>query len=203
MKITHFLLLGAFLLSFAGTAQDKEEAMMETLTAEVCSCVDGKANEIAALSGDAKSMQLGLCILQAYEAHKAEYEAMYGPLDLSDDAATYNLGQKIGLKMIQVCPNIILMVAGDDEGNAEDELYSVEGKIELVKGEQFNVIELTESNGKKHKMMWMFYMEGSEFLNNLKGQSAEPFQVSYSELEMYDPQIKEYRKYKVIFKISK
>lgn len=188
----------SFLLSFPqGNAENE---LLENITKETCTCIEADKEKINTLQGKEKSFQLGICILKAYEKFKDSYNTVYGKIDFANENAMYALGEKVGVKMAEFCPDLLLMIA-ESTDEYEPTVYTLKGRINVVPAGLFNTVEVTEETGRSHKLIWLYYVEGSPILENTNTTSNVFYNIDYEELELFDASIKEYRKFKVISRI--
>ncbi len=201
-KITFIVLL---LLVFTNVnAQD----ILETVTKEVCSCIESKKEKLDELTPDKLKVQLGLCILSSYTAHEKQIKAKYGDV-MEDEAAMDKFGGDIGVKMVTVCPETLMAIAGAAGDDTEElplvkpEVLTVEGKITEIKDDQFTTILVKDKNARVYTFFVLNYFETSSALTSSEIKKGDTVSISYSEVELYDNKTKEFRFYKVISGIVK
>ncbi|WP_298427672.1 hypothetical protein [uncultured Kordia sp.] len=195
-----------------GIAQTKKEKALTKVTEDVCECINEK--DTANIKREALEMQLGICIAKAYSKNK---EILKGTYDISftDEASMEAFGEEIGLKMVEICPQTLFLIAqdyiGDDseenaidkeEINGEVNGITLSGKIIDISENQFNIITFKGDNKRQHKLLWMEYFEGQELLTEFGNIKKKALKVSYINREMYDSKLKDYRTYKVLRKIE-
>jgi len=205
-QITTLLLLFLATISFA---QTKKEKALTLITEDVCKCIN--AQDTSKLKTTALEMQLGICIAKAYSSNK---EILKGTYDISftDEAAMEAFGEEIGLKMVEICPQTIFLIAqgyvNTDEDNGDESLGEngstnvLSGKIMKMSEGQFNIVTFKGENKREYKLLWMEYFEGQELLSELKNLKRKSVKISYTNREMYDSKLKDYRTYKVLRKIE-
>lgn len=180
------------------------QEILEKITKEVCSCIDAKKDKIAETTGEELKMQLGLCILSSYTAHEKEINKDYGNV-IKDEAAMEKFGEDIGMKMITVCPETLMAIAGSDEEVAEEEVadLKIEGKVTEIKIGQFATIVVKDKNDRVHNFLLLDYFDTASLFTNGDIKKNDSILVSYSEIELYDPTSKEFRYFKVISGLEK
>ncbi len=198
MKRIPFTLL--LLLVFISTnAQD----ILDTVTKEVCACVEAKKDKLEGLTPEKLQAQLGLCILASYTANDAKIKAKYGDV-LDNDKSMEKFGEDIGVKMVTVCPETLMQFAGvTDEDFATPEVLSVEGKITEIKNEQFTTIMVKDKNGRVYSFLVLNYFDTASLVSGSELTKSTSVVIQYSEVELYDNKAKEFRFYKVISGIEK
>ncbi len=185
-------------ISLAANAQD---AYQKTAS-ETCDCInDLKKSGITKIS----DTQLGVCMIKAYTNHKSEF-----PKDkqfsLDDENGGFEtLGAEIGLKMMDYCPEILMSFTDDEEseGASAATVHSLTGKITEIKTEQFVSIMVKDDNGRTHAMILLNYFASATMFTEGKVKKGDKVTVTYNEVELYDPKMKEFRYYKVIAGLTK
>ncbi|EDP95922.1 hypothetical protein U8527_13550 [Kordia algicida OT-1] len=199
------------LVATIGFAQNKDtkDAVLKEITNEVCECVSAKTAE--GLTADEVEVQLGLCMMSSYGKYKKRLDK-FMIVSLDDSASLEKLGQEIGFKMLEICPDTFMVFAKDlvqeelDNENSQpvvsDNTTMVFGEIVKLTKEQFNIVTFKANNKRTYKLLWMEYFEGQELLDDVKQLKNQRVKVSYENKEMYDPKLKDYRTYKVLRKIE-
>lgn len=189
------LLLGSFFSDL------KAQDYLEIITEQVCECVDKLSSD---LSKDGYTMQAGICMIQAAEPYSKKLKKDHG-IDLSEaDEEGEALGRLLGLKMLTTCPEVIMRLAElvDDTEEAVEEEYEylyASGLITELVEEPFVVFTLREKTGKVVKMYWLTFVE-SEFaiMSKYATLLGRKVGIEYSEVEVYDSRLKEYRNINII-----
>ncbi|RZJ72797.1 hypothetical protein [Flavobacterium sp.] len=196
MKNTLPILLLAF--GFFANAQD----VYQKTATETCNCVNDLKKSGATQITDT---QLGICMIKAYTNHKSEF-----PKDkqfsLDDQSGGFEtLGAEIGLKMMDFCPDVLMALVEEDDssGAAAATTHSLTGKVLEVKTEQFVTISVKDDNGRAHTMILLNYFASATMFTEGKVKKGDKITVTYSEVELYDPKMKEFRYYKVIAGLTK
>lgn len=203
MKKTIYTLL-LFVVFANANAQD----IIETVTKEVCSCIDAKKSTLDELTPEKLKVQLGLCILSSYTNHEKQIKAKYGNV-MENEAAMDKFGGDVGVKMVTVCPETLMAIAGaagddaDQLGTNAPEVLTVEGKITEIKNEQFTSILVKDKNSRVYTFIVLNYFDTASVLSNNEIKKDDAVSISYSEVELYDNKTKEFRFYKVISGIEK
>ena len=189
------LFTGIFsLLAFTGFTQD----VLNDITNIACECIDGME-----LRSDQQSrnMQLGLCIIESAEPYKDQLYKEYGiDFNYIDGDSGRKLGELIGVRMATLCPNTLMRVSQSEE---QANSGFVVGNIEELKTEQFNILVVTDEDGKKYNFLWLYEFDKSfellEDTGSLKGAYVE---IGYEQAELFDPRINEYRTFLIIREIN-
>lgn len=196
----------SFVLTFIyinANAQD----ILEKVTKEVCSCTSGKIESLKKSSPDGIKMQLGLCILSSYTEHKTEIVAKYGEI-MEKDGAMEKLGEDIGMKMVTICPDVLMSIAStggfsDDDSAKVAEPKTIEGEISDIKTDQFVTIQIKDKNGRAYSFLFLNYFETASLFTNNEIKKKDKISVTYTETELYDTKEKEFRYFKVITQLDK
>ncbi|HNP32980.1 MAG TPA: hypothetical protein PKN96_06780 [Flavobacterium sp.] len=200
-KITFTTLL---LLVFINTnAQD----ILETVTKEVCSCIESKKESMKGLPQNQLQTQLGLCMLASYNNHESVVKAKYGDV-MADEKNMEKFAEAIGMKMVTICPETLMSIAGAMGEGGEDtataaEVKSVEGTITEIKNDQFTTISVKDKNSRMYTFLVLNYFDTSSLIIGNELNKNNSVIIKYSEVELYDNKAKEFRFYKVISGIEK
>lgn len=151
-------------------------------------------------------MELGLLILTVVSKYEKEIEKEWG-LNLNDPKDFEKIGEKIGQDAALKCPKFFEFIKNNldaiSSADEEAEMKTLTGKLTGVEDNIFSCLLVKTKTGKEEKIWWFGHFEGAEqiikdknaFLNNT-------VEVSYTEMEVYDARLKDYRTIKVIKKIS-
>lgn len=167
------------------------QAMLDTLAQETCECVSQK--NLEGLDEAALNMELGLCIMQGLNTHEGKLGDDL-KVDIADQESMRKLGEQIGLRMANRCPDILMMIvsAKGQKANANNGTV-LTGTIKAIDGEEFGRIILVDETGREHKLLWLRYFKGSDQLvadaTLFIGKKAR---VEYETIECYLPKVKEY-----------
>ncbi|POS02801.1 hypothetical protein Q361_102114 [Flavobacterium croceum DSM 17960] len=175
----------------------------DTVTKEVCDCISSKSDKLKDLKGSDLELQLGLCILASYTKHQEEVKKQYGDV-VGKEKAMEKLGEEIGMKMVTVCPETLMLIAGaSDEFTDNEETEQLEGKIVEIKTEQFVSILLKDKNSRTHSFLLLNYFDSASLFTENAIKKNDTVIITYQEQELYDPKSKEFRYFKVIKGLEK
>jgi hypothetical protein len=182
-------------ISSIASAQD----VMKTIGNETCGCI----SDLKKSGTEATDMQLGLCIIKAYNAHKAELPKEK-QVAISDAEGFESVATEIGLAMADTCPDLVMAFADEDDvAAAAKPVHSVSGTVTEVKSEQFTTISVKDANGRQHALLLLNYFGSATLFTEGKIKKGDRITVTYNEVELYDPKTKEFRYYKVIAGLTK
>ncbi|GLB51756.1 hypothetical protein NBRC110019_07950 [Neptunitalea chrysea] len=149
--------------------------------------------------------------MEAYQNDKSNITEAYGNI-LIETGNMEKFAESVAMKMLNTCPDIILAIGmqyvdevDDNEENYdhEEEVPSIIGTIVSVTDNQFIVVEIKETSGKRTKLYWLDYFEGDNIiLNALTKKDKNIYIFEYVDIELFDPNIKEYRDYKVLSNVT-
>lgn len=196
-------------IGFAQDEKDSKDAVLTEITKEVCECVSEKSTE--GLTSQEIEIQLGLCMMKPYGKYRDRLDK-FMVVSLDDEKSLELLGQEIGFKMLEICPNTFMTFAKNliedemeeisNESKKEVNIASVAGEVVKLTNDQFNIVTFKGENKRVYKLLWLEYFEGQELLSDLKEIKKRTIKVSYEDKEMYDPKLKDYRTYKVLRKLE-
>jgi hypothetical protein len=174
---------------------------------ETCACLEAKKINYSEMNKKEMQTQVGLCMIQSYSAHASEFEPK-DKISFDDEEGMRGLGEKVAMKMMVTCPEIIMemgrrSIEDDDSNEAEKESYFVEGKVIEIKSEQFMSIQVKDKNGRDFSFLLLDYFETASLLTNKEIHKNDNIKVSYTEIELFDPQNKEFRYFKIITNLEK
>lgn len=173
---------------------------MDTIVEQACSCVSAIGEE-----EELNSTNLGLCILNEAVKFKEELLRDHNINMANIDVEGEALGRLVALEMLSICPDQLkrMVNAGQNDREANDAeettSYSLTGQVKSIQKSDFISFSITSDEGRTSKFYWLTFIEGNfdiqEEYNSLEGKKVE---VTYSEIELYDPKIGEYRTFNVI-----
>ncbi len=181
----------------------KSQDILDVITKEVCSCANEKKEMFKDTGAEKAQMQLGLCIISSFSSYEKEVTAKYGNV-MENEGAMEKLGGDVGMKMVSVCPDVLMMFADMEAAEAEETpVLTVEGKIVEIKSEQFLTVIVKDNSGRNHTLLVLTFFEDSNLLIENKLKKNDKVSVEYWEQEFYDPKAKDFRNYKGIQGIKK
>lgn len=181
-------------ISSSLAAQDEQEAFLNRTAEAACNCYHETKTPDMSIEA-----ALGNCMMDYLFRRKAEYDALFGELDYTDTKAMTELGEVIGIKMLDYCPETMIAIGqqqiDDEQSNTqtpdEETTYFVSGQITGVDGGDIAIISMRQLDGKPIKFYWLKYFPGSEVLSS-KRQLEMPVEVEYVNVDLYSPTSGEY-----------
>ncbi len=120
-------------------------------------------------------------------------------VEITDQEAMRQVGEKIGAKMANICPSTIMALAGGTEALIEDNDNVVSGRITDISGGGLTTISIVNEIDETVKLLWFTSFEGDEPLLALKNEAiGKKVAVQYEELEIYSPKERKYITRKII-----
>lgn len=199
MKKTAVLLV--FLFSSLIYSQDAYEIIAK----ETCECLSLKKINYESTSKEDIQKEVGLCMIQSYTSHINDFKPEE-KINFDDEGGMEKMGEAVAMKMLVHCPEIIMemgKLAQDEDKNANVETSTIDGEIQDIKTEQFVTIILKDKNGRVHNLLILDYFDTASLFTNNEIKKKDNISVSFSEVELYDPKMKEFRYFKIISKIEK
>jgi len=194
------ILAAVALIGSASYGQD----IIQTIATETCSCIKDKKIDLEKVGGNVLENEFAGCFFNSYSAHLEEVEQVE-KLDLDNEEQMGKFGEKVAMKMLGICPDVILAMGRADDENAIDApmVQTVEGEVADIKISDFVTIVLKDKNGRVHNLLLLNYFESSALFTDNQIKKKDKILVAYSEIDMYDPKAKEFRYYKVISGLEK
>jgi hypothetical protein len=199
-----FILL-LLLLSSSVYSQD---AIIDIVAKETCECMSAKKTDLTNSNLEELQMSLGLCMLNSYSEHSKEFDDS-NKIDISDEEQMSVFGEKIAMKMINYCPDFIIglgkIALAEEEASAStnNQTESLEGIVTEIKTEQFVTISVKDKNNRIHKFLLLDYFDTASLFMDGEVKKGTQLLIYYSEIELYDPILKDFRFNKVISGLEK
>ncbi len=181
------------LFFFVITIAKAQEDVYKTIAAETCECVSKRSIDTSKRSE--VEMALGLCMLESIQAHDVGIE-------ITDDAAMSKFGERVGLQMAPICPDLFRVFM---ENSSTEEVVALElvGKVKSIESGEFLYLIFKEDSGKEHKLLWLRYFPGSDdFKTDPKKLIGKKMTVAYQDIECYFPKLKAYYNAKEIVEMK-
>ena len=174
---------------------------------ETCECLNAKKIDYSKMNKKEMQTQIGVCMIQSYSSHLSEFKPE-DKISFDDEEGMQNLGEKVAMKMMVSCPEIILEMGkrSIDEDNSSDEVKEsafIEGEITEIKTEQFITLQVKDKNGRSFSFLLLDYFETASLLTNNEINKKDSIKVSYTEIELFDPKNREFRYFKIITDLEK
>ncbi|WP_136668085.1 hypothetical protein [Flavobacterium sp. H122] len=211
----YFSLFFCFLFGFS-YAQDYFDLMAK----ETCECVQAKKMDFSKIPYQELQASLGACMIPSFIKYKDKLDKS-DQVEFSDQEGMRKLGEKIGAKMLTHCPDLMIKIGTeylknenadskeepdvyrdqDDKPVISDDL-SLEGTFLETKTGDFLSVVLKEKSGRIHQLLLLNFFDNAELITNGKLKPNQKITVTYNEHEFYDPKLKDYKYYKVLYSLK-
>ncbi|MFM1879173.1 MAG: hypothetical protein RLZZ241_2039 [Bacteroidota bacterium] len=179
-----------------------QEDYMKTLVEKACQCLSEITEE-----DELTSVNLGLCIINEAAKYKDEllldHQINMANIDQEGEA----LGRLVALEMLTQCPEQLKRMVNarqsedkvQDQAEDEDVGYSITGQVKSIQKSDFINFSITSQDGKTSKFYWLTFIEGNiDLQQEFESLTGKTVEVNYSEIELYDYNLGEYRTFNII-----
>ncbi len=163
-------------------------------------CIEFSKKDFSKLKGF--EMEIGLMVVPIIEKYSKEIKKEWD-LDPENEEDYEKISEKIGREAAISCPKFLEFIKNNidqiNETSDDEDTKSVSGTFQRLEGQLFTALVIKTKAGKEEKLWWFQFFEGSDEL--AKGPSSlarKNLTVKYSEMEVYDAKLNEYRKIKVV-----
>ncbi|MBX2915083.1 MAG: hypothetical protein KF856_07405 [Cyclobacteriaceae bacterium] len=185
MKILPFISL-LFLSAIAYTQED-----FKGIAEETCACIQKK--DLSTATKKSIEVALGLCMFEVIQARNIE-------VDLNDGDAMRKFGEKVGMQMAPICPDIFSKLM-DDAAQPKTAIATetVGGVIKSIEEKEFLFITLKDEAGREVRLVWLRHVEGADsYLSDYKKLIGKKVILSYQNFELFNAKAKGYFSYKML-----
>lgn len=188
------VLQGAVQKSFG----QKDSTLIQKITSEFCT--EFSKNDFTTLKG--AEMEIGLLILPIIEKYSKEIEKEWN-LSPENENDFEKISEKIGQQAALGCPKFLEFVRNNlsELSGPSDEpaSKSITGTFQRIETQLFSSLVIKTKAGKEEKLWWFQFFEGSDKLTKNPSMLAKKnITIQYTEMEVYDSKLQEYRIIKVI-----
>lgn len=195
------VLLIVLFCNVAAYSQD----VLNIVAKETCECLEAKKVKSENFTGDELKAAVGLCMIKSYSDHIAEFKGSE-KVSFSDKAGMTKLGENVGVKMLEICPAMILELGksdSEDDVPVEEADPTLSGEVVDIKWEQFVTLQIKDQTGRNYNLLLLDAFDTASLLTNNEVKKKDKLKVSYSEIELFDSKAKEFRYFKILTKIEK
>ena len=187
--------------------------MYEIIGNETCTCLGSKKLDYKTLDKKELQTQVGLCMIQSYTSHINEFKEE-DKIQFDDQEGMRKMGEKVALKMLVNCSEIILELGKSaqkdigvesEDGLVVDEPADVfiEGQVTAIKKDQFVSLQLKDKNGRAYSFLLLDYFETASVLTNNELKVKDSVKVGYTEIELFDVATNEFKYFKILTYIQR
>ena len=195
-----------FAMSFLVPAQRSFAQSDSTLTKKITNdfCNEFSKKDFSKLKGF--EMELGLLVVPIIEKYSKEIKKEWD-LDPENEEDYEKISEKIGREATLGCPKFLEFIKNNiDEINdvADDsDTKSISGTFQRLEGQLFTALVIKTKAGKEEKLWWFQFFEGSdELAKNPASLAKKNLTIKYTEMEVYDAKLREYRIIKVMKNVA-
>ncbi len=198
------IIVSIFILNLTTLFAQTEEEAYEILATEICECI----NKIGLDKAKTEIQKnLGICMLNSFGKNKDKFEKENLNLKMNDYQSGKALGEKIGVKMAIICPEVFMAFMDKETVNKYDysatKSASISGVIKSISDGDVSYITIIDSDNKKQKFIWLRNFEGSDkIIENEKAVINKKVKIEFVNTECYIPKMKEYYMQKEIVKME-
>lgn len=179
--------------------------LLDDMARAACSCLESKN-----MSDNYEKLKFeaGMCILAYYQEHTDEVNEYFGITEFNGVTGRI-VGEKLGVKMVTVCPDLVIKLGQSKISDDEDEddrasTYTISGKVAKAEGADLITYHIKADDGKTYKVVWYRNFEGSEDLvDDPKSIVGKKVTVTVEDVECYIPKAKGYYSVREIRKLKK
>lgn len=187
--------------------------MYDIIGKETCACLGTKKLDYQKIDKKELQTQVGLCMIQSYTSHINEFKEEE-KVQFDDKDGMRKMGEKVALKMLVNCPEIILELGKstqkdvsdeDDEELVVDEPQDVfiEGQVTAIKKDQFVSLLVKDKNGRAYSFLLLDYFDTASVLTNNELKVKDAVKVGYTEIELFDVATNEFKYFKILTDIQR
>jgi hypothetical protein len=197
---------------------------IDLIAKETCECVTNKKLNLKKVEASELQAQLGACMVPSYVKYRDKMPKE-DIAEFTDNNAMRKLGEKIGVKMINHCPDLMIKLGQGYLENKKNKVEIEEDLVEVVSTDKGNnivvsgdvelegtfleykisdfiTISLKDNTGRTHHLLLLNHFENADLISNSKLQTNQKISVSYSEHEFFDPKLKDYKYFKVLYSLK-
>lgn len=202
MRLT-ILTTTLFLIIMSGYAQD----YMDKIVAECCECLEEVPDS---LNKQEASMKMGICMLNASQPYAKQLKKDYGiDLNKMDRGEGEKLGRMVGVRLATACPSSLMKIVNRvkpellEEAAADEATLNSEGTVTAIESNTFVSFSVKDEDGKTSKYYWTTFIDNDiDLATDYEAIKGKKVYIEYTEEEMYDPRLKEYRKVRIVTAIA-
>lgn len=206
------IFLLCFLVTNVTFAQNsKKKELVAKLTESTCTCTS--KNKVAPSK---LKVTLGLCLLEAISANKTEVFKAYDKKNI-DSELIEKVGQDIGAKMLDICPETMEILLNDKElmkeiaedndlevsAEESEENSTITGTFIEIKNDSYLYVVVKETSGRSNQFVILQNFENVFLVTDKVLKTNDSVTVTYYEAELYDAKLNKFITLKVATDIQK
>ena len=198
-KLFYLLLAISFFAPLQKSIAQKDSTLTQKITNDFC--IEFSKKDFSKLKGF--EMEIGLLVIPIIEKYSREIKKEWD-LDPENEEDYEKISEKIGREATVGCPKFLEFIKNNidqinEVADDDDDTKSISGTFQRLEGQLFTALVIKTKAGKEEKLWWFQFFEGSAEL--AKGPASlikKNLTIKYTEMEVYDAKLKEYRTIKVM-----
>ena len=213
------IILFLFTISFSFAQDRKKDEVVQKVTKNTCECVSK-----GAIKKDNVKIGLGICLIEAMNAHKSELLKAYKSEKINKDLIE-KVGEDVGEEMMDVCPEVLELIMSDEkfvqeiisdyskkESKSSNNLTDVElveedtnitGVFFETKIESYLYITVKEDSGRINNFVLLNNFDNSFLITDNVLLQNDKVKVYYYITELYDFKLNKFLTFKIITNLIK
>ena len=192
------ILLFVLTSSLVKPVNAQDSTLVQKITNEFC--IEFSKKDFTKFKG--AEMEIGLLVMPLIDKYSKDIEQEWD-LSTTNEEDYEKISKKIGQESARACPKFLEFIQNNLEeikdSDKEEEMKSVSGIFQRIENNLFSVLVIKTKTGKEEKLWWFQFFVGSDLLiENPAALSRKNISATYTEMEVYDPKLKDYRSIKVI-----
>ena len=196
------ILTSLFLIYSVNFLAQEIKTTVDKIANETCIYFKTNEDELKKLSSNERVAKLGIKMLSLYDKYREDLKKEGITVDISDDTSTEAFGEKIGFSMAKFCTEVLIALSEDIPDEDLKVESFIEGELKTISGKELSIVSLKDKKGKTQKFVWINNFEGSDRLINSENIKGINVKLTYINIELYSPLLKEYIVRKQITKIE-
>jgi|SRR4026209_2707655 hypothetical protein len=197
-KLFYLLLAISFFTPLQKSFAQKDSTLTQKITNDFC--IEFSKKDFSELKGF--EMEIGLLVIPIIEKYSKEIKKEW-ELDPKNEEDYEKISEKIGREATVGCPKFLEFIKNNidqiNEVSDDDDTKSISGTFQRLEGQLFTALVIKTKAGKEEKLWWFQFFEGShELAKDPASLAKKQFTIKYTEMEVYDAKLKEYRTIKVM-----
>ena len=187
--------------------------MYDIIGKETCACLGTKKLNYQKIDKKELQTQVGLCMIQSYTSHINEFK-QEDKIQFDDEEEMRKMGEKVALKMLVNCPEIILELGKATQKGVAEEIDEehivdepadvfIDGHVTAIKKDQFVSLQVKDKNGRTYTFLLLDYFETASVLTNNELKIKDTVKIGYTEIELFDAATNEFKYFKILTDIQR
>ncbi len=190
-----------FILLFLVNNAVFSQTYLDKISIKLCSCFE---KTFDSTSMEISEMKFNICLIDESKPYKNQILKDYAfNVETMDEKLGTKYFEDIGMTTVKHCPDIMMRVMKlSQENNETSSLESIqifEGTVIKIEKNDFVVFHIKDKMNKLLKIYWLGSIESNKpFESSYMNYLTKKVSITYSEMELFDHKINEYRSYKIL-----